>query len=159
MKKVIAVLNDNEYCLTTNTTAIKNNWYIAYDVTVVKEEKERPNFAEKDIVPAVGRVMYGVGLHAYRISTIKPRHICSMCDEKGSNRIEKKFYCNHHFKQLTVTQPISGTNTIPKRNAPCHCGSGKKYKHCCLVKDRHTPRHYFNSRYKQEEIKKQKTAQ
>lgn len=22
------------------------------------------------------------------------------------------------------------------RNAPCHCGSGKKYKHCCIHKDR-----------------------
>ncbi len=22
------------------------------------------------------------------------------------------------------------------RNAPCHCGSGKKYKHCCIDKDR-----------------------
>ncbi len=21
------------------------------------------------------------------------------------------------------------------RNDPCHCGSGKKYKHCCLDKD------------------------
>ncbi len=21
------------------------------------------------------------------------------------------------------------------RNEPCHCGSGKKYKHCCLDKD------------------------
>jgi hypothetical protein len=21
------------------------------------------------------------------------------------------------------------------RNDPCHCGSGKKYKHCCLEKD------------------------
>jgi hypothetical protein len=21
------------------------------------------------------------------------------------------------------------------RNDPCHCGSGKKYKHCCLAKD------------------------
>jgi hypothetical protein len=21
------------------------------------------------------------------------------------------------------------------RNEPCHCGSGKKYKHCCLAKD------------------------
>jgi hypothetical protein len=21
------------------------------------------------------------------------------------------------------------------RNAPCHCGSGRKYKHCCLAKD------------------------
>jgi len=23
-----------------------------------------------------------------------------------------------------------------KRNAPCPCGSGKKFKHCCLVKPR-----------------------
>jgi hypothetical protein len=21
------------------------------------------------------------------------------------------------------------------RNAPCHCGSGRKYKHCCLASD------------------------
>lgn len=21
------------------------------------------------------------------------------------------------------------------RNEPCHCGSGKKFKHCCLQKD------------------------
>jgi hypothetical protein len=24
---------------------------------------------------------------------------------------------------------------IPGRNEPCACGSGKKYKHCCLSKD------------------------
>ncbi|MGE3178943.1 MAG: SEC-C metal-binding domain-containing protein [Vicinamibacterales bacterium] len=23
----------------------------------------------------------------------------------------------------------------PGRNDACHCGSGKKYKHCCLAKD------------------------
>ena len=23
----------------------------------------------------------------------------------------------------------------PGRNEPCYCGSGKKYKHCCLPKD------------------------
>jgi hypothetical protein len=23
----------------------------------------------------------------------------------------------------------------PGRNDPCHCGSGRKYKHCCLQKD------------------------
>ena len=29
------------------------------------------------------------------------------------------------------------TQTVarPGRNEPCRCGSGKKYKHCCLVKD------------------------
>jgi hypothetical protein len=28
----------------------------------------------------------------------------------------------------------------PGRNAPCHCGSGKKYKHCCLAKDEEAER-------------------
>jgi len=27
------------------------------------------------------------------------------------------------------------SNPLPGRNDPCHCGSGKKYKHCCLAKD------------------------
>lgn len=26
------------------------------------------------------------------------------------------------------------------RNDPCHCGSGRKYKHCCLSKDEATAR-------------------
>ena len=28
----------------------------------------------------------------------------------------------------------------PGRNEPCHCGSGKKYKHCCLVRDEEADR-------------------
>jgi hypothetical protein len=27
------------------------------------------------------------------------------------------------------------TAARPGRNEPCHCGSGRKYKHCCLDKD------------------------
>jgi len=27
------------------------------------------------------------------------------------------------------------TTARPGRNEPCHCGSGRKYKHCCLAKD------------------------
>ena len=27
------------------------------------------------------------------------------------------------------------TEARPGRNEPCHCGSGRKYKHCCLEKD------------------------
>jgi len=26
------------------------------------------------------------------------------------------------------------------RNEPCHCGSGRKYKHCCLEKDEQAER-------------------
>jgi hypothetical protein len=28
----------------------------------------------------------------------------------------------------------------PGRNEPCHCGSGKKYKHCCLASDEEADR-------------------
>src|SRR5437667_7908563 len=31
-----------------------------------------------------------------------------------------------------ITAP---TSARPGRNEPCHCGSGRKYKHCCLQKD------------------------
>jgi len=30
---------------------------------------------------------------------------------------------------------ISSTTPRPGRNEPCHCGSGRKYKQCCLPKD------------------------
>ena len=29
----------------------------------------------------------------------------------------------------------ASTTPRPGRNEPCHCGSGKKYKQCCLPKD------------------------
>jgi hypothetical protein len=32
------------------------------------------------------------------------------------------------------------TQPRPGRNAPCPCGSGKKYKHCCLAKDEQAAR-------------------
>jgi preprotein translocase subunit SecA len=32
--------------------------------------------------------------------------------------------------------PIRKEEVEPGRNDPCPCGSGKKYKHCCLKKKR-----------------------
>lgn len=29
----------------------------------------------------------------------------------------------------------AATHPRPGRNEPCHCGSGRKYKQCCLAKD------------------------
>lgn len=29
----------------------------------------------------------------------------------------------------------ASTSPRPGRNEPCHCGSGRKYKQCCLSKD------------------------
>jgi hypothetical protein len=36
------------------------------------------------------------------------------------------------MEERTVN-PMTGSH--PGRNDPCHCGSGRKYKHCCLDKD------------------------
>src|SRR5262249_22399409 len=33
------------------------------------------------------------------------------------------------------TTPAPATHARPGRNEPCHCGSGRKYKHCCLEQD------------------------
>jgi hypothetical protein len=35
-------------------------------------------------------------------------------------------------------KPTTGRH--PGRNDPCHCGSGRKYKHCCLPKDEEAAR-------------------
>jgi hypothetical protein len=31
-----------------------------------------------------------------------------------------------------LKKPVSGAGPAPGRNAPCPCGSGKKYKNCCI---------------------------
>jgi len=42
----------------------------------------------------------------------------------------------YEFKGETFTRLRSGTRVRKRarlgRNEPCHCGSGKKYKRCCL---------------------------
>ncbi|MCC5890622.1 MAG: SEC-C domain-containing protein [Alkalibacterium sp.] len=41
------------------------------------------------------------------------------------------------YSVSTGTSPDRDSSQRKKlgRNDPCHCGSGKKYKKCCLVKD------------------------
>ncbi|MEW6202565.1 MAG: SEC-C metal-binding domain-containing protein [bacterium] len=40
-----------------------------------------------------------------------------------------------HIPPLVTTPPPAGPYPGTARNAPCPCGSGKKYKKCCLGKD------------------------
>ena|SRR5436190_24238612 len=45
--------------------------------------------------------------------------------------------CDFHRRlswRYTVIMTVSAS-ARPGRNEPCHCGSGRKYKHCCLEKD------------------------
>lgn len=148
MKKVIVALSDKKQIITTEKNAKKNNYLITYKVTVRPELEHKPLPEAGTKVPAVGTLMYGFGGHVYCIKVLTPVHKCCLCEAKGKNRIHTKFYCDSHYHDLVVTNPIKNTQNIPKRNAPCHCGSKRKYKQCCLDKDRHTPRHYYLSDYK-----------
>src|SRR3954452_14300705 len=40
-----------------------------------------------------------------------------------------------HGGRSTLSPMTIQTGARPGRNEPCHCGSGRKYKHCCLAKD------------------------
>src|SRR5687767_11676326 len=37
--------------------------------------------------------------------------------------------------RLPYTRSMPEAKPVPGRNEPCHCGSGRKYKQCCLEKD------------------------
>lgn len=42
-----------------------------------------------------------------------------------------------HWKRISVTFPrLCPRKSARGRNDPCPCGSGKKYKHCCMRKGR-----------------------
>ncbi|MBL7190572.1 SEC-C domain-containing protein [bacterium] len=41
--------------------------------------------------------------------------------------------------RLTRLQTVVKEEPVIGRNAPCPCGSGKKYKHCCMKKQDESP--------------------
>jgi len=34
-----------------------------------------------------------------------------------------------------IVETLRDTRQLPKPNKPCHCGSGRKYKKCCMRRD------------------------
>jgi SEC-C motif-containing protein len=62
-------------------------------------------------------------------------------DEGGEHAVQEKSEFHRIdgrwlYTRAVRTGPAPFRSTAPKagRNAPCPCGSGKKYKHCCLAK-------------------------
>lgn len=67
---------------------------------------------------------------------------------KGEEQIDRHFERQRKAKQRRKeelpgedeaplpppVEPIMSEEKEPGRNEPCPCGSGKKYKHCCLKK-------------------------
>ncbi len=50
------------------------------------------------------------------------------------NPFKSDFRSSTGWPQFSIAQPYIKKKT-PERNDPCHCGSGKKYKKCCIDKD------------------------
>ena len=53
-----------------------------------------------------------------------------------SKKNDRGYYCDDCGKKMPVAEPIKNTRRRPGRNDPCPCGSGKKFKKCCLVKEK-----------------------
>jgi len=145
MKKIIA-LNENENrVLTTRVTAEKNNWWITHNLEVDILPKNLIS-CNTSLEPETGNI-FESNNRFYRITKSEKVLICSICNIKAKFKIGYRFYCKQHYKHLMLTKPIRRAIIQPGRNEPCSCGSGQKFKNCCISKTDHKPRHYFNSRF------------
>ena len=143
MKKVIA-LNENETrVLTTRVTAEKNDWWITHNLEVAILPKNLLS-CTTSIEPEVGNI-WEENNRFYKIIKTEKVLICTICLQKANFKIGNRFYCKLHYKHLMLTKPIRREIIQPNRNEPCFCGSGQKFKNCCISKFDHKPRHYFNS--------------
>lgn len=69
---------------------------------------------------------------------MKAQEIMSNCSKNGWEVIvviepDEKEDISDVTKLLNPPRPITKTGIKIKRNDPCSCGSGKKYKKCCFV--------------------------
>lgn len=145
MKKVIALNEKENRVLTTRETAEKHEWWITHnlEVTILPLTTEKPAISSE---PEVGNIMES-GRRFYKILKSEKVLVCSICELKANFKIGYRFYCKMHYKHLMLTKPIRRAIIQPNRNEPCTCGSGQKFKNCCIAKLDHKPRHYFNSRF------------
>lgn len=67
-------------------------------------------------------------LESWSVPESVQEEIDQFYNEKQSNEKENE------YDRWFPTQPIINTEPKVGRNAPCPCGSGKKYKKCCLGK-------------------------
>ena len=145
MHKVIALDEKEDRILTTKETATKNKWWITHNLTVDILPKDLNSCVTSD-EPLVGNIMKSNG-RFFKIKTSEKDLICTICQQKANYKIGYRFYCKKHYKHLMLTKPIRRNIIQPNRNEPCSCGSGQKFKNCCISKLDHKPRHYFNSLY------------
>ncbi|MFH1637214.1 MAG: SEC-C metal-binding domain-containing protein [Candidatus Woesearchaeota archaeon] len=66
----------------------------------------------------------------YKPNNAIPAAICSMFNGEAGESRKARVNGKPHFQKLNV----AGKRKLG-RNEPCHCGSGRKYKRCCLDRD------------------------
>ena len=145
MKKVIALNVNENRILTTRVHAEKNNWWITHNLEVEILPKNLIS-CNTSLEPETGNI-FESNNRFYRITKSEKVLICSICNKKANFKIGYRFYCKQHYKHLMLTKPIRRAIIQPGRNEPCSCGSGQKFKNCCISITDHKPRHYFNSRF------------
>jgi hypothetical protein len=145
MKKVIALNKNENRILTTRITAEKNNWWITHNLEVELLPKYFIT-TKTSTEPELGNI-WETNNRFYKITKSEKVLICAICNNKANFKIGYRFYCKQHYKHLMLTKPIRRATIQPNRNDPCSCGSGQKFKNCCISKTDHKPRHYFNSRF------------
>jgi uncharacterized protein YecA (UPF0149 family) len=104
---------------------------------VAKEiEEQLPELSSlKDILPKTRAELYA--FLAIIISTITL--LLSQASSGETQKIEVNNVINNIYQQQPVAPEIKQPNSRPfqskkiGRNEPCPCGSGKKYKKCCLL--------------------------
>jgi hypothetical protein len=78
-------------------------------------------------------------LEKYRRKTSKSIVFGVLCNGNdkvfdSADYIEFDWQFNDEFEALVKSEPAFVPSSTPKRNEPCFCGSGKKYKKCCRNK-------------------------
>ena len=83
--------------------------------------------AEGDIQPVLELLQGGEATAIARKFGLSKEHLCQLRDTMLAQVSRQR------------TETVRKTAKQVKRNDPCPCGSGKKYKHCCMHPDPETP--------------------
>ena len=104
------------------------------DITQKKDNEQQILF-----LPVNNRVWEGELIDNVRIAISDTAYTRAFIKySEGVFRLKKKYWCDGvseiPFNELDQLEKMYGISSIKAgRNDPCPCGSGKKYKKCCLL--------------------------
>jgi len=136
----------DSYCTDRTCDCRKTMIQVFYDdkiVSVINFGWERPKFYIKwmgqDLnaeLKECAKEMSGLSIDITSPDLVSRQGILSLVkilmDKKWIAKLKKHYRLVRELEE--PAEPSNIIRLLPKlsRNAPCSCGSGKKYKHCCL---------------------------